>query len=70
MDQLREVNRLHSEQRIMSTPVPTPKEVRRVRLIDRLDRVKGIESGSQTLPSIQYQSGGEEGEIPGSLGVG
>ena len=70
VDSLREVNRLHREQRIMSTPVPTPQEVRRVCLIDRLDRVKGVESGTQTLPSTQYRFGGEGGEILGSLGEG
>ena len=68
VDCLREVNRLQSEQRIVSTPVPAPQVVRRVRLKERLDRVKGIESGSQTLPSIRFQSEGHEGELPGSVG--
>ena len=66
VDHLRKVSRLHIEQRIMPTPVPTPKGVRRVRLIERLDKVKGIESGSQTLPSTQYQFGGKRGDISGS----
>ena len=70
VDQLREVNRLQSEQRIVSTPVPAPQEVRRVRLMERLEEVnvKGIKSGSQTLPPIQYQLQGVGGEIPGSEG--
>ena len=70
VDLQRGFNRLPSEQRNFFTPLPAPKEIRSVRLVERLGDVKGSESGSQALPSNQCHFGGERRGFPGSGGEG
>ena len=48
------------------TPLPAPKEIRSVRLLERLEGVQGKEPGSQAPPSNQCNFGGERREFPGS----
>ena len=57
VDLQRELNCLHSEQRSICTPLPAPKEIRSVRLLERLEGEKGKKLGSQALPSSQCQPG-------------
>ena len=66
VDLQRGFNRLHSEQQNTCTPLPAPKEIRSVRLLERLEGVQGKEPGSQAPPSNQCNFGGERREFPGS----
>ena len=70
VDLQRGFNRLHSEQRNICTPLPAPKEIRSVRLVERLDNVREKASGSQALPSNQCHFGGERRGFPESGGEG